>query len=60
VSTQERNRSAGSANLEVATMVQLEGSPDRLVANFKKNSENEAGKKLHDLQKVSKLAEVDD
>jgi len=41
-------------------MAQLEGSPDRLVADLKTNSKKEPGKKLHGLQKVSKLAEVGD
>ena len=39
---------------------QLEDSPDRLVADVKKNSRKEPGKKLHGLQKESRLAEIGD
>ena len=41
-------------------MAQLEGSPDRLVADAKKNSKKTPGKKPHGLQKTSKLVEVGD
>jgi hypothetical protein len=41
-------------------MAQLEGSPDRLVADAKRNSKKEPGKKLRGLPKVSKLAVVGD
>jgi hypothetical protein len=41
-------------------MVQLEGSPDRLVADVKKNQKKAPGKKLRGLQKTSKLLEVGD
>ena len=41
-------------------MVQLEDSPDRLVADVKSNSKKDPGKKRRGLQKVSRLAEVGD
>jgi hypothetical protein len=41
-------------------MAQLEGSPDRSIADVKKNSKKEPGKKQHGLPKVSRLAEVGD
>jgi hypothetical protein len=41
-------------------IAQLEDSPDRLVAEVKKNSRKEPDKKLHGLQKESRLAEVGD
>jgi hypothetical protein len=41
-------------------MAQLEESPDRLVADAKKDSKKAPGKKLRGLQKDSKLIEVGD
>jgi hypothetical protein len=41
-------------------MAQLEGSPDRLVADAKKDLKKAPGKKLRGLQKDSKLIEVGD
>ncbi len=41
-------------------MAQLESNPDRLVADVKKNQKKAPGKKLHGLQKTSKLVEVGD
>lgn len=41
-------------------MAQLEGSPDRLVADAKKKSTKEPGKKIRGQQKVSRLIEVGD
>jgi len=41
-------------------MAQLEGSPDRLVADVKKKSTKEPGKKIRGQQKVSRLIEVGD
>ena len=41
-------------------LAQLEGSPDRLVADAKKNSKKEPGKKPRGLPKESKLIEVGD
>ena len=41
-------------------MAQLEGSPDRLVADVKNKSTKEPGKKIRGQQKVSRLIEVGD
>jgi len=41
-------------------MDQLEGSPDRLVADVKKKSRTGPGKKIRGQQKASKLVEVGD
>ena len=41
-------------------MAQLEGSPDRVIADAKKNSKKEPGKKQYGLPKASRLAEVGD
>jgi hypothetical protein len=41
-------------------MQQLEHSPDRLVADVKKDSKKSPGKKLRGRQKVSRLIEVGD
>jgi hypothetical protein len=41
-------------------MEQLEHSPDRLVADVKKDSKKAPGKKLRGQQKVSRLIEVGD
>ena len=41
-------------------MAQLEGSPDRLVADAKNKSTKEPGKKIRGQQKVSRLIEVGD
>jgi hypothetical protein len=41
-------------------MAQLEGSPDRLVADAKKGATKAPGKKIRGQQKVSRLIEVGD
>ena len=41
-------------------MAQLEGSPDRLVADVKNKSTKEPGKKIRGQQKVSRLIAVGD
>jgi hypothetical protein len=40
--------------------VQLESSPDRSVANFKKNPKEASGKERRGIPKVSKLVEIGD
>ena len=41
-------------------MADLESKPDRLIADEKKRSKKGPGKKLHGLQKTSKLIEIGD
>jgi hypothetical protein len=41
-------------------MANLESKPDRLVASAKKKSKKGTGKKLHGLQKASRLIEIGD
>jgi hypothetical protein len=55
-SPSKKSRHAIMKNL----MAQLEGSPDRLVADAKKGATKAPGKKIRGQQKVSRLIEVGD